>query len=354
MTRRVGKNRWHLPSEFHRELHADPNCPYAKQSQNYRKILERPFSILITTITRLAFVKSSLYAKEIYVSLSDDYYLDYSLIPRKIGLQDIQVIFEEEEMEVSGYRRMRMYGNQNSDDESSIGWGEVSQDGKIIIPLLVALILLNAINSPVKLKLNIASRDAYLFPELLEEVEGFEYKNVGEEDNAIPKFFPLRAFSHSKRKLTSPSILKRIMRFYELDELTQNVGKKEEGKILLIVNSKMLSDLHKWKSVQLNESKESLSNQIKDEEINKNDWKEFVDFLNAFRDRLIQYNQDKPKVIMMVLNDIHKRKLSKNPWNRITIREGKFALYDEMDHYDSIIIYCRPDLFTQTVSSFAE
>lgn len=354
----VGKNKWHLLSKFHREIHPDPQCPYTIQSQNYRSILNSHFSAIFTTINRVAFINSSLYVREIYIIPNDDFLDDSVWWPKPFEDQNInllQIPFDDDYGTISGYRKVKKV-EDDENEVSGYGWLGTSNDNQFIHPSNIGIILLNKLISQANSNIFVVSRDANVFHKLLEEIAGIRYMWPLKE-TPKPIYAPTtkKAYLHSMKDLSNKSILKRISMFSYLDEYVREIGEIENGNLLLILNLIMVRDLSYWKTNRSSQTKEGLREDIERFGVTEEEWKSFINVVNFGRKNVFHYDENKIEVIMRVIDEIRKRKLSNEPWKRITIESGigfngSGAFYNvPKQKYDAIIIYGRPDIFTQAV-----
>jgi hypothetical protein len=317
-------------SKIHAKYHPDPEtpgkadhqCPYTIQNDNYNKLINIDFFILITTISRAAYVTQTLYANGIHLALNEAYYKDDFVtkyrrtIERPEELNEIPV-----QSIVNGYSHV-------VSDRVDFSWFKEIEDNKILIPSALEELLINLLNIGMgnEEKIRIYSRDAYISHNYLPKVQGFEYVNNPylDFDVKVPhKYFP--KFKLSNTAFERMDFLNTLLFFKKFDRIVKSIANECEGKIALLLND----ELNHFFSILKNYRSEEMQQVINQHLAKVDDIKklEFIRTINIGRKR--KFTEDTPvgELIQKVIADYYVRYLKEEPWTRVDVMSAKTAFY---------------------------
>ncbi len=317
-------------SKIHAEYHPDPEmmgkadhrCPYTIQNENYHGLMTQDFFILITTISKAAYIPRTLYAKNIHLALNEAYYTDDFITKPSRPIIRPEILNEMNVMsQVSGYSHVL-------DERLEFNWFKKVDDKKIQIPSTLEELLLNLLNLGLGEdgKIRIYSRDAYLSHNYLPEVQGFEYVDMPlNEYETVPSYKYFTKFKMSNTALTRMDFLDRLLFFKKLDRLVKFIASKRDGEIALLVNDELVAFFQILKTYQSGAAQrliKSVASRIDDTKK-----LEFIKAINIGRKRKLNEDMPSEELIQKVMADYYVRYLREEPWTRINTTSSKTAIY---------------------------
>ena len=317
-------------SKIHAKYHPDPEtpgkadhqCPYTIQNDNYNKLINIDFFILITTISRAAYVTQTLYANGIHLALNEAYYKDDFVtkyrrtIERPEELNEIPV-----QSIVNGYSHV-------VSDRVDFSWFKEIEDNKILIPSALEELLINLLNIGMgnEEKIRIYSRDAYISHNYLPKVQGFEYVNNPylDFDVKVPhKYFP--KFKLSNTAFERMDFLNTLLFFKKFDRIVKSIANECDGKIALLLNDELVAFFQILKTCQ----SDAVQQRIKSVASRIDDPKrlEFIRAINMGRKRKFPVDTPADELIQTVISDYYANYLNNDPWTRVDVMGAKTAFY---------------------------
>ncbi|MHB8561010.1 MAG: hypothetical protein ACYDAP_07590 [Thermoplasmataceae archaeon] len=346
-------------SDIHRKYHQDPgqdgrpnqNCPFTKQSINYFEALqqESDFFLILTTVSGIAYNKQSLYARHIHLALNEGFEKDFLTNPK--------VVKKPEKLDkvtwgdpIDGYRSI-------NSDKFDFDWfkeidNENIQKPSVLEELQLNFASLNRRDTISNVNINVYSRDAYIsFSYLPVAIRRFEYVNFPIFEYT-PKFYHIRDFTLSNRKLERLNFLEQLLLFRPIHEFVKYVAGKNDDKIALLLNSNMdlfFRMIAKYRSEASQLQMNHLLTFVSDEQRLG-----FIKTIN--KDRKRKFAKDTPieEVIFKVAGDYYKNYLSKEPWTRVSLIPPKVAFYNHDLNFEALILFGTHYQFSQAIKVVAD
>lgn len=354
---KIDKKGAKFTSEIHWEFHPDPECPYRIQNKRLRELFSNhhEFSLLITTINKVAYNPLLLSANRIHIVLNQAFYKknkerknDFITHSHEITKpKGLNTAGLNENDSINGYYRI-------DDENLPFTWFKDNEDGTIQIPSTLEELFLNltfAKRTRLVAEITIYSRDAYIDHSYLPAFEGIEYVDIGRSPNH-PQFRYFPQFHMSSKKWKEMNLMDRLLMFREIDRLVRYVANHHEGKIALLLDREMndfLKFIKGYQSSKVRVQIEHLANYINDKER-----LQFIYAINVGRKKKIQFDAPLKNVIMTVIGDFYKNHLAVGHWTRVEYMTSDVAFYDWEFAPDMILMIGTNYQFYQAVQTVSD
>ncbi|MCL5787975.1 MAG: hypothetical protein M1581_05130 [Candidatus Thermoplasmatota archaeon] len=332
-------------SKIHAEYHPDPEmmgkadhrCPYTIQNENYHGLMTRDFFILITTISKAAYIPRTLYAKNIHLALNEAYYKRGEDGQNDFITNPTYMKRPEELSRVMWSQPVNGYWQVFS-DKLPFRWFKEIDENIIELPSTLEELLLNLLNLGLNQdeKIQIYSRDAFLSHSYLPQVDGFEYID-GPIFEHIPSFNYLPNFKISNTKMERLNLLEQLLVFKKINKLVRFVADQSEGEIALLLNEGLnffFKTLKNYRSGEMQNIINLSLGHVKDSQR-----LDFINVINQGRKRKFADDIPISDLVYAVMTDYYVNYLSKEPWNRTTIMNSKDAFYSSDFFPNAIILF---------------
>ena len=350
-------------SKIHAKYHPDPErygqadheCPYTLQNENYYGLLRNgggDFSLLITTVSKVAYNPQTLFANNVHVALNEAYYKkgedwqnDFITTPSDIKRPSelSQVAWSQP---VNGYW-------QAFSDKLTFRWFKEIDDDTIRLPSTLEEMLLNLLNLKLEHdeKIYIYSRDAFLSHTYLPKVDGFDYVNKSIIDH-VPAFRYLPKFNVSNTKMGRLNLLDQLLMFREVNRLVRFVGRENDGEIALLLNDYLNSFFRILRNYRSGESQYLINQHIA--RVKDSQRLGFINAINQGRKRKFTEDAQTQELIHAVMADYYVNYLNKEPWTRVKVTASKIAFYSSDFYPHSIILLGTNYQFFQAIQLVSE
>jgi hypothetical protein len=328
---KIDKKGAKFTSEIHWEFHPDPECPYRIQNKRLRELFSNhhEFSLLITTINKVAYNPLLLSANRIHVVLNQAFYKknkerknDFITHSHEITKpKGLNTAGLNENDSINGYYRI-------DDENLPFTWFKDNEDGTIQIPSTLEELFLNltlAKRKRLVAEITIYSRDAYIDHSYLPAFKGIEYVDI-DRPPTHPQFRYFPQFHMSSKKWKEMNLMDRLLMFREIDRLVRYVANQHEGKLVLLLNREMNDFLKFIKGYRSSRVDGLIKRYVA--VIHDKEKLQFINAINVGRKKKIHSDVPFEDVIKTVIGDFYKNYLSVDPWTRFEYMTSDVAFYD--------------------------